>query len=32
MFPIAQDCIIVFLQIPLINMTLVFLNSMMSSF
>ena len=31
-FPIAQDCIIAFLQIPQINMSLVFLNSKMPSF
>lgn len=32
MFPMAQDCIIAFLQIPLINTSLVFLNSKMPSF
>lgn len=31
-FPMAQDCFIAFLQIPLINMSLVFLNSKMPSF
>lgn len=32
MFPKAQDCVIAFLQIPLINTNLVFLNSKMPSF
>lgn len=32
MFPMAQDCVIAFLQIPLINTSLVSLNSKMPSF